>query len=105
MILWTMSSPLLLVRGRSPSISSLMKALRKCATPPSTPLACLDLWSTEKRLTVRKYFNQRLLDADGRFSKNVEYLLTAQQYTVESKRVADDASIMLRLSKGRFCRG
>ena len=32
----------------------------------------------EKKLTVRKYFNQRLLDADGRFAKDVEYLLTAQ---------------------------
>ena len=38
----------------------------------------------EKNLTVRKYFNQRLLDADGRFAKDVEYLLTAQ-YAVDSK--------------------
>ena len=29
--------------------------------------------SKEKRLTVRKYFNQRLLDVDGRFSKDIEY--------------------------------
>ena len=58
----------------------------------------------EKRLTVRKYFNQRLLDADGRFSKDVEYLLTAQ-YAVESKQVCDDASIMLRQSRGRLYRG
>ena len=58
----------------------------------------------EKKLTVRKYFNQRLLDADGRFCKDVEYLLTAQ-YAVESKQVADDASIVLRQSKGRLYRG
>ena len=58
----------------------------------------------EKKLTVRKYFNQRLLDADGRFCEDVEYLLTAQ-YAVESKQVADDASIMLRQSKGRLYRG
>ena len=34
---------------------------------------------TERRikLTVRKYFNQRLLDADGRFTRDIEYLLTA----------------------------
>ena len=44
----------------------------------------------DKKLTVRKYFNQQLLDADGRFCKDVEYLLTAQ-YAVESKQVADDA--------------
>ena len=58
----------------------------------------------EKKLTVRKYFNQRLLDADSRFCEDVEYLLTAQ-YAVESKQVADDASIMLRQSKGRLYRG
>ena len=58
----------------------------------------------EKKLTVRKYFNQRLLDADGRFAKDVEYLLTAQ-YAVESKQVADDASIVLQQSQGRLYRG
>ena len=58
----------------------------------------------EKKLTVRKYFNQRLLDADGRFWKDVKYLLTAQ-YAVESKQVADDASIVIRHSKGRLYRG
>ena len=58
----------------------------------------------EKKLSVRKYFNQRLLDADGRFAKDVEYLLTAQ-YGVESKQVVDDASIMLRQSQGRLYRG
>ena len=58
----------------------------------------------EKKLTVRRYFNQRLLDADGRFCKDVEYLLTAR-YAVESKQVADDASIMLRQSKGKLYRG
>ena len=40
------------------------------------------------RLTVRKYYNQRLLDADGRFARDIEYLLT--QYAVENKQVADD---------------
>ena len=35
---------------------------------------------------------------------HVEYLLTAQ-YAVESKQVADDASIMLRQSQGRLYRG
>ena len=54
----------------------------------------------EKKLTVRKYFNQRLLDVDGRFAKDVEYLL-AVQYAVESKQVADDANIVLRQSQGR----
>ena len=63
-----------------------------------------DVKEREIKLTVRKYFNQRLLDADGRFAKDIEYLLTAQ-YTVESKQVADDASIMLRQTQGRLHRG
>ena len=58
----------------------------------------------ERKLTVRKYFNQRLLDVDGRFAKDIEYLLTAQ-YAVESKQVADDASVVLRQSQGRQYRG
>ena len=60
--------------------------------------------SSEKNLTVRKYFNQRLLDADGRFAKDVEYLLTAQ-YAVESKQVNDDANIVLSQTQGRRYRG
>ena len=56
------------------------------------------------KLTVRKYFNQRLLDADGRLARDIEYLLTAQ-YAVESKQVADDASIALRQTQGRLHRG
>ena len=62
------------------------------------------LANREKRLTVRKFFNQRLLDADGRFARDVEYLLTAQ-YAVESKQVHDDANIVLRQSQGRLYRG
>ena len=61
---------------------------------------------TEKKtkITVCKYFNQRLLDADGRFARDIEYLLTAQ-YAVESKQVADDARIALRQTQGRLHRG
>ena len=28
-----------------------------------------------RKLTYRKYFNQRLLDVDGRFAKDIDYLL------------------------------
>ena len=44
-----------------------------------------------------------MLDADGRFARDIEYLLTAQ-YAVESKQVADDASIALRQTQGRLHR-
>ena len=55
------------------------------------------------KLTVRKYFNQRLLDVDGRFAKDIEYLLTAQ-YAVESKQVFDDANIVFRQTQGHIYR-
>ena len=61
------------------------------------------LANREKRLTVQKFFNQRLLDVDGRFARDVVYLLTAK-YAVESKQVHDDANIVLRQSQGRLYR-
>ena len=43
------------------------------------------------KLTYRKYFNQRLLDVDGRFAKDHDYLFVAQ-YIVEAKQILDDAN-------------
>ena len=43
------------------------------------------------KLTYRKYFNQRLLDADDRFAKDIDYLFVAQ-YIVEAKQILDDAT-------------
>ena len=57
-----------------------------------------------KRLTPRKYFNQRILNADGRFAKDIEYLLAAQ-YVVESKQVRDDSYIALRQTRGMMFQG
>ena len=42
-----------------------------------------------RKLTYRKYFNQRLLDVDGRFSR--DHLFVAQ-YIVEAKQVSDDGN-------------
>ena len=63
-------------------------------------------FSTERNntITVKKYFNQRILDADGRFAKDVEYLLAAQ-YIVESKRVRDESQIAMRQLRGLKFRG
>ena len=47
--------------------------------------------SRKHRLTYRKYFQEHLLDIDGRFSCDLDYLFTAQ-YIVESKQIFDDAS-------------
>ena len=44
-----------------------------------------------KKLTIRKYFNQRLLDQDGRFVRDFDYIFTAQ-YTIGSKQIFDDAN-------------
>ena len=69
------------------------KHFEEMCNPTKYPYGKFDLLTNrEKKLTVRKYFNQRLLDADGRFAKVIEYLLTVQ-YAVESNQVADDASI------------
>ena len=55
--------------------------------------------SKGKNMTPRKYFNQRILDVDGRFGRNIEYLMSAQ-YAVESKDVMDQVNIAMRQSQG-----
>ena len=44
-----------------------------------------------RKLTYRKYFNQTLLDVDGRFACDLDYLFVAQ-YIVEAKQVLDDGN-------------
>ena len=44
-----------------------------------------------RKLTYRKYFNQRLLDIEGRFARDLDYLFVAQ-YIVEAKQVLDDGN-------------
>ena len=44
-----------------------------------------------RKLTYRKYFNQRLLDIDGRFARDLDYLFVAQ-YIVEAKQILDDGN-------------
>ena len=50
-------------------------------------------YNTERprKITYRKYFNQRLLDVDGRFARDMDYLFVAQ-YIVESKQILDDSN-------------
>ncbi|XP_016522477.1 uncharacterized protein LOC107834962 [Poecilia formosa] len=52
------------------------------------------------RLTLSCYFNNRLLHADGRFARNVEYIFFAQ-YMSELEQVVSKVSIALR--KGTSC--
>ena len=59
---------------------------------------CFDVggFHTERcrKITYRKYFNQRLLDVDGRFAKDLDYFFVAQ-YIVESKQIHDDANNLI----------
>ncbi|XP_077378697.1 uncharacterized protein LOC144019426 isoform X12 [Festucalex cinctus] len=55
------------------------------------------------RLTLARYFNNRILHADGRFAQNVEYIFFAQ-YMVEIEQVMSNVSIALRKgNKGQTC--
>ena len=40
----------------------------------------------EKAISIRRYFNQRLLDFDGRFARSIDDLLSAQ-YSTESQQI------------------
>ena len=71
------------------------------AFPHLFPLAenTLSIARTVK-LTAKKYFIQRILDCDGRFSKNIDYMLAAQ-YSTEQKSVQDSITVMMRQSCGK----
>ena len=58
----------------------------------------------KEKLTIRKFFNQRLLDVDGRFARDVDYLLAAQ-YAVEQDQVDHLQSIVVRQMHGRLYQG
>ena len=53
----------------------------------------------DTKLTLRKYVNARLLDQDGHFARDIEYIF-AMQYAVEHKQVRDSISIALRQTRG-----
>ena len=50
-------------------------------------------------LSMRRYFNQRLLHADNRFAQNTEYLFFAQ-YICEARQISDNISIAMRKGSG-----
>ena len=72
------------------------------ANPDKFPFGKGGFADTERdtKLTLRKYVNARLLDQDGRFAKDIEYIF-AMQYAVEHKQVRDSISIALRQTRGR----
>ena len=49
------------------------------------------------KLPIRKYFQQCLLNVDGRFAQNIEYLLWAQ-YIADIIQIESDATLAIMLS-------
>ena len=49
------------------------------------------------KLPIRKYFQQCLLNIDGRFAQNIEYLFCAQ-YIADIKQIESDATLAICLS-------
>ena len=49
------------------------------------------------KLSIRKYFQQCLLNVDGRFAQNIEYLLYAQDIA-DIKQIESDATLAIMLS-------
>ena len=56
------------------------------------------------KLPIRKYFQQHLLNIDGRFAQNIEYLFCAQ-YIADIKQIESDATLAICLSRGRTLGG
>ena len=54
----------------------------------------------DTRLTLTKYVNARLLDQDGQFARDIEYIF-GMQYAVEHKQVRDTINIALQQTRGR----
>jgi len=71
------------------------------ACPNMFPLGRGGFKSSERKvqLTPRKYFNQRLLNCDGRFAQDTDYLFSAQ-YAVENKQIKDSISIAMGQARG-----
>ena len=73
------------------------------ANPDKFPYGNGGFADTERdtKLTLRKYVNAHLLDQDGHFAKDIEYIF-AMQYAVEHKQVRDSISVALRQTRGRL---
>ena len=78
------------------------KLFEELANPDKFPFGKGGFADTERhsKLTLRKYVNACLLDQDGRFAKDIQYIF-AMQYAVEHKQVRDSIGIALRQTRGR----
>ena len=76
------------------------------AFPDLFPYGCGGYHSANRKvkLPIRKYFQQCLLNVDGRFAQNIEYLFCAQ-YIADMKHIESDATLAIWLSQGRTLGG
>ena len=51
-----------------------------------------------QKVSMKKYFQTRILNNDTRFARNIEYIFYAQ-YRCEAKEIQDSSSISLRKGK------
>ena len=56
------------------------------------------------RLLIRKYFQQHLLNVDGRSAQNIEYLFCAQ-YTPDIKQIESGTTLAIMLSQEEHLEG
>ena len=56
------------------------------------------------KLPIKKYFQQCLINVDGRFAQNIEYLFCAQ-YITDIKQIESEATLAIMLSQGRTLGG
>ena len=64
-------------------------------------------YNSQKRsvkLPLRKYFQQRLLNVDGRFAKNIEYIFCAQ-HMIDLQHIQSEINLAIRLARGRTLHG
>ena len=79
------------IQARLPRISGYIEQNSfEVMSNPDKFLYSTGTFSSKRKLT---YFNQRLLDVDGRFARDLDYLFVAQ-YIVEAKQLLDDITLL-----------
>ena len=66
---------------------------------------CYHSANRKVKLPIRKYFQPQLLNVDGRFAQNIEYLFFCAQYIADIKQIESDATLAICLSQGRTLGG
>ena len=89
-----------------PKYILLDEQFEELAFPDLFPYGSGGYYSKERqcRLPIRKYFQQQLLNVDGRFAKNIEYIFCAQ-YISDIQQIQSDANLAIRLSRGHTLNG